>query len=84
LAGATFAELPASARQSGIGGVLVEEVAAGSRAAGNGLRPGDVVVAANSGRFQDLAGFRLGFSSAPRQLVLRVVRGNTPGNLLMR
>ena len=84
LAGATFAELPASARQSGIGGVLVEDVAAGSRAAGNGLRPGDVVVAANSGRFDDLAGFRLGFSSPPGQLVLRVVRGNTPGNLLMR
>jgi hypothetical protein len=43
-----------------------------------------VVVAANSGRFQDLAGFRLGFSSPPAQLVLRVVRGNSSGNLPMR
>jgi Do/DeqQ family serine protease len=84
LAGATFSELPASARQSGVGGVVVEDVASGSRAAANGLRPGDVVVAANSGRFDDLAGFRLGFASPPEQLVLRVVRGNTPGNLLMR
>jgi len=84
LAGATFTELPASLRQSGIGGVLVEDVAAGSRAAANGLRPRDVVIAANSGRFEDLAGFRLGFSSPPAQLLLQVVRGNTPGNLLMR
>jgi Do/DeqQ family serine protease len=84
LAGATFAELPASARQSGVGGVLVEAVADGSRAAANGLRPGDVVVAANSGNFRDLAGFRLGFGSPPGQLVLRVVRGNTSGTLPMR
>ena len=84
LAGATFSELPAGARQSGLSGVVVEEVAAGSRAAGNGLRPGDRIVAANSGRFDDLAGFRLGFSTPPRQLVLRVVRGNTSGNLIMR
>ena len=84
LSGATFAALPAGARQSGLGGVLVESVAEGSRAAANGLRPGDVVVATTGGRFDDLAGFRLAFSPAPDQLVLRVLRGNRPGNLLMR
>ena len=84
LAGATFAELPASLRQSGVDGVLVEDVANGSRAFASGLRAGDVVVAANSGRFDDLAGFRLGFSSAPPQLLLRVARGNRLYNLLMR
>jgi Do/DeqQ family serine protease len=84
LSGATFAELPASLRQSGANGVLVEKVEPGSRAHASGLRGGDVVVAANSGRFDDLAGFRLGFGSAPPQLVLRIARGNRLYDLLMR
>ena len=84
LGGATFAELPASLRQSGVGGVLVASVARGSRAAGNGLQQGDVVIAANSGRFDDLPSFRLGFGQPPPQLVLRIVRGGSQGDLPMR
>jgi S1-C subfamily serine protease len=84
LAGATFAELPASLRQSGVDGVLVESVARGSRAEANNLRQGDVVVAATSGRFDDLPSFRLSFDSAPPQLVLRIRRGNDQGDLPMR
>jgi len=88
LAGATFTELPERLRQAGVDGVLVEHVARGSRAAGNGLQDGDVVIAANSGRFDDLPGFRLGFSDRragqPPQLVLRVVRGNAQGDLPMQ
>ncbi|MCF7221452.1 trypsin-like peptidase domain-containing protein [Marilutibacter chinensis] len=84
LQGAVFAELPERLRQAGADGVLVESVAAGSRAAVNGLRAGDVVVAANSGRFDDLPGFRASFTRAPAQLVLRVVRGGRPYNALMR
>ncbi|MCJ0826788.1 Do family serine endopeptidase [Luteimonas sp. 50] len=84
LAGATFAELPASLRQSGVDGVLVESVARGSRAEGNGLRQGDVVVAANSGRFDDLPSFRLSFGQRPAQLALRIVRGSEQGVLPMR
>jgi Do/DeqQ family serine protease len=84
LSGATFAELPASARQSGVDGVLVESVARGSRAEANGLRQGDVVVAANSGRFDDLPSFRLSFGRQPPQLVLRIVRGNAQGDLPMQ
>jgi Do/DeqQ family serine protease len=84
LTGATFAELPASLRQSGVDGVLVESVARGSRAEGNGLRQGDVVVAANSGRFDDLPSFRLSFDQRPAQLALRIVRGNDQGILPMR
>jgi S1-C subfamily serine protease len=69
--------------------VLVQHVARGSRAAGNGLQDGDVVVAANSGRFDDLPGFRLSFSDRrgagqPLQLVLRIVRGNMQGDLQMQ
>jgi serine protease DegQ len=88
LAGAVFTELPERLRQAGIDGVLVERVARGSRAAGNGLQDGDVIVAANSGRFEDLSGFRLGFSDrrggVPQQLVLRIVRGNMQGDLPMQ
>jgi S1-C subfamily serine protease len=84
LAGATFTELPANLRQAGLDGVLVESVAQGSRAAGNGLRAGDIVIAANSGGFDDLPGFRLGFAQRPPQLLLRILRGSTRGDLLMR
>ncbi|HVR82004.1 MAG TPA: Do family serine endopeptidase [Luteimonas sp.] len=84
LVGATFAELPERLRQAGANGVLVETVTRGSRAAANGLQDGDVIVAANSGRFDDLPGFRLSFASQPPQLVLRIVRGTVQGDLLMQ
>ncbi len=84
LAGAIFTELPERLRQAGANGVLVEKVARGSRAASNGLQGGDVIVAANSGRFDDLPGFRLSFATQPPQLVLRVLRGAAQGDLLMQ
>ncbi|MCC7097458.1 MAG: trypsin-like peptidase domain-containing protein [Thermomonas sp.] len=84
LAGASFAELPESLRRQGLNGVLVESVARGSRAAQNNLQGGDVVLAASSGKFNDLSGFRASFATPPQQLVLRVLRGNARGDLLMR
>ena len=84
LAGAVFAEVPERLRQSGIAGVLVESVGRDSRAARNGLQAGDVVLASTSGGFADLPGFRASFTRAPAQLVLRVIRGNRPGDLPMR
>ncbi len=85
LAGASFAELPESFRQAGnVAGVLVKEVGRNSRAAQNGLQPGDLVLEASSGEFSDLASFQASFERKPAQLVLGVVRGNRPGNLLMR
>jgi len=89
LTGVTFTELPERLRQAGANGVLAEKVAHGSRAATSGLQAGDVIIAANSGRFDDLPGFRLSFSAQrvleqQRQLVLRVVRGNAQGDLLMQ
>ena len=83
LVGASFAELPESLRSSGLSGVLVKDVAQGSRAAQNRLQPGDVVVEASSGEFSDLAGFQASFADKPQQLVLQIVRGNARGNLLM-
>ncbi|SBV37890.1 serine endoprotease, periplasmic [uncultured Stenotrophomonas sp.] len=84
LAGATFVDLPESARQSGLSGVQVSEVARGSRAAQSGLANGDIVLAATSGEFVDLASWRASFSPRPQQLVLRILRGNTRGQLPMR
>ena len=84
LSGASFAELPERVRQAGVSGVLVESVARGSRAARNGLRAGDVILQASTGQFVDLPGFRANFTRAPAELVLRVLRGNQPGTLLMQ
>lgn len=84
LTGAVFAELPERLRQSGASGVLVESVARGSRAETSGLRTGDLVVAASSGEFADLPGFRAGFTQPPAQLLLRIVRGSRRGDLVMQ
>ena len=84
LAGARLAELPEAQRQARGRGVLVEDVAPNSRAAGSGLRRGDVIVAGSGGSFDDLAGFRAGFATPPQQLVLRIVRGNVQGTLVMQ
>lgn len=84
LTGASFSELPESLRRQGLAGVLVEDVQRGSRAEQSGLQRGDVVLAASSGNFSDLTGFRASLASTPQQLVLRILRGNTSGQLLMR
>ncbi|MEN5208914.1 Do family serine endopeptidase [Stenotrophomonas terrae] len=85
LTGATFVDLPESLRQAGINGVLVSEVARGSRAAQSGLAGGDVILAASSGAFTDLAGWRASFSQRPPQLVLSILRGGSQrGQLMMR
>lgn len=84
LTGATFVELPERLRQGGLDGVLVSAVARGSRAAQNGLKKDDVVLAATSGEFNDLGGFRASFVQAPQRLVLRVLRGNQRGDLQMQ
>jgi S1-C subfamily serine protease len=84
LAGASFVELPANLRNSGLAGVLVESVARGSRAAQNGLQAGDVIVASTTGSFDDLAAFRAGFTRQPADLALRILRGNQQGILPIR
>ena len=83
LAGASFAELPEALRRGGLSGVLVEDVAQGSRAARNGLRPGDVVVAAAGTRAADLSALRAAMPASQRPLVLRIQRGRSQGNLVM-
>lgn len=84
LGGATFVDLPESLRQAGVSGVLVSEVKRGSRAANSGLQQGDVITAATAGEFADLASWRANFQQRPAQLVLRIIRGNAGGQLVMR
>jgi len=84
LAGARFAELPESLRSQNMSGVLVEDVTRGSRAARNGLRKGDVILAGSIGEFADLGGFRANFSEASDPLVLRVWRNGRIGDLPMQ
>ncbi len=85
LAGATFSDLPEALRRQNprARGVLVEKIDADSRAYRSGLREGDLIVAANSGEFRDLAGFRDTLADNPRQLVLQVSRRGRIGNLMM-
>ena len=84
LAGARLVELPASLRRRGVTGVLVEQVERGSRAARNNLRQGDVILGASTGDFTDLGGFRATLAEPPQQLILRIWRNGTQGNLPMR
>ncbi|KAF1711489.1 heat-shock protein [Pseudoxanthomonas kalamensis DSM 18571] len=89
LTGATFRELDESERQrlrsrGAAGGVQVLQVERGSRAEQNGLQSGDIVLAASSGEFGDLAGFQAGFQKKPEQLVLRIWRAGRTGNLIMQ
>ncbi|HEY1070327.1 MAG TPA: Do family serine endopeptidase [Thermomonas sp.] len=84
LAGASFAELPESLRRQGLAGVLVEKVQRGSRAQQNYLQPGDVVLAASTGEFSDLTGFRASLARTPDALVLQVLRNGRAYNVPMR
>jgi Do/DeqQ family serine protease len=58
LAGALFTEVPTRLRQRGFTGVLLSELRRDSRLAFEGLRPGDVIVAVNRQRVDQLVQFR--------------------------
>ena len=59
-----------------IEGVIAAEVESGSRAAGNGIRPGDVIVAVNRRRVRNAEELESAFEQAGRVLALNIVRGN--------
>ena len=77
LEGATLRDLergdPAHGR---IEGVIAAEVEPGSRAARNGIRPGDVIVAVNRRRVRNAEELESAFEQAGRVLALNIVRGN--------
>lgn len=84
LGGATFTDLPERYRQQGLRGVIVSKVAAGSRAAGNDLDSGDLVLAINRRQVSDINDFRARLATPPAQLVLLLQRGQARGELPMR
>ena len=59
-----------------IEGVIAAEVAPGSRAARNRIRPGDVIVAVNRRRVRNTRELESAFERAGRVLALNIVRGN--------
>lgn len=70
---------------TGLGsGVLVTEVGRDSRAWHYGLRPGDVIVAANRHAIRDLSDLRESAARGERQLLLRVYRSGQFGYVAIR
>ena len=59
-----------------IEGVIAAEVEPGSRAARNGIRPGDVIVAVNRRRVRNAEELEKAFEQTGRVLALNIVRGN--------
>ena len=76
MAGAELADAGERVRRAiGTGGVSVSHVAAGSRAAGSGLKAGDLIVGVNRVDVGGLEDLRTALVRKPRQLMLTVVRG---------
>ncbi len=76
LAGARFGVVSERLRRQGVNGVLVLGVDAGSQAASNGLREGDLITAVNRNDVSDLIAFERSLGTPPQQLLLTLVRGN--------
>jgi serine protease DegQ len=66
-AGARFEDLPLKQRSERLNGVVITELAADSRLARRGLRPGDVITGANRSNVRDLEEF---------EEIIDAVRGN--------
>ncbi|MER3547050.1 MAG: heat-shock protein [Rhodanobacteraceae bacterium] len=83
LSGASFVELPNDVRAQGINGVGVSDVQDGSRAASQGLAPGDIVIGVNNRSTPNITALRRALNAHPRQLVLNVVRGGQLGQVVI-
>ncbi|HET7063314.1 MAG TPA: Do family serine endopeptidase [Rudaea sp.] len=74
IAGADLSDVGERVRRTGLNGVSVTRVAAGSRAAQNGLKQGDLIVAVGQVQIAGLADLTALTEKHPRQLQLAVVR----------
>ena len=81
LAGAELADPGERVRRAGLRGVSITRVAAGSRAATNGLKPGDLMIGINGVRIGTLAELKPLAGNPPRRLQLTVVRDGAQGIL---
>ena len=77
IAGAELSDVGERVRREGLNGVNVTRVAAGSRAAANGLKQGDLIVAVGQVQIAGLADLTSLTAKHPRQLLLAVVRDRT-------
>ena len=84
LQGATFGDLPESLKQKGIKGVVVAQVAPGSRAYENNLQPGDLVEQINGADVHDLAALQAALATKPARLQFTLVRGQMVGTLSLQ
>jgi Do/DeqQ family serine protease len=75
LGGAELADVSERARRKDIGGVSVLRIVAGSNAAKNGLKAGDLIFGVNQVRINALADLKPLSTRTPRQLQLSIVRG---------
>ncbi|HTA64109.1 MAG TPA: Do family serine endopeptidase, partial [Xanthomonadaceae bacterium] len=84
LQGATFGDLPESLKQKGLAGVVVAQVAPGSRAYANNLQVGDLVAQINGADVHDLAALQAALAAKPERLQLTLVRGQMVGTLALQ
>ncbi|HEY2347182.1 MAG TPA: Do family serine endopeptidase [Xanthomonadaceae bacterium] len=84
LQGATFGDLPESLKQKGLAGVVVAQVAPGSRAFANNLQAGDLVAQINGAAVHDLEAFQAALATKPARLQLTLLRGQMVGTLSLQ
>ena len=81
--GAELADLGERQRREGLTGANVTRITPGSRAATNGLKTGDVIVAVNQVNIRNVKDLNQLIGRHPRQLLLTVVRGGNGFFLLL-
>ena len=84
LQGATFGDLPESFKQKGLAGVVVAQVAPGSRAFSNNLQAGDLVAQINGVEIHDLAALQAALATKPERLQFTLLRGQMVGTLSLQ
>jgi serine protease DegQ len=83
LAGVTLTDVTDAQRRQGLVGVLVSKVAPDSRAAGNGLRPGDLIAELNQRDVANVDALEGALARQPDQVLLTIVRGRRGYYLLL-
>ncbi len=84
LQGATFGDLPLNLKQKGLAGVVVAQVAPGSRAFANNLQRGDLVAQINGTDVPDLAALQAALEAKPTRLQFTLLRGQLVGTLSLQ
>jgi serine protease DegQ len=84
LAGAALSDIADRVAQRSVDGVAVTAIEADSRAAGNGLAEGDVIIAVNRREVTSLDQLEQLLAQPPRQLVLTIARGRNAYFVPMR